>query len=455
METLLEALFPSLVLQKSGLYEEWRNSQKDRIYRTSIILAGFAIICCIAIMCLVDTYLETEMRKKVQFVRQMQCVCFLIVIGILMVFKNINIFSNIAIYILSIIATVGQFIIVTHYPQVSIFYNFILLTLIISVTREGIAISLFWFVLVFFSCNYFIIDLREVNIKNFYSLIFVCISTIIIFKYGLLREVKDFIRIKLLISEIEKKIKIEMELKQEISAFLPKVIYQRFQDAMQKQKLTILQSFDHVLMRREKNITCIFTDVRGFTQFVKNSTHQSRHQYFDHIRRTTQTMEDHNGIPRMIGDLVFGYFDDDAVKNNIMNTLRACVTIYLDDQEIETISNRYFIMTYGKCMVGNIGGIDSSREITAIGNAVNLASRIDTLTKEKALAQAIGENHIIMSEKFFMEMENAFNNKNPFQTQKIDIHELELKIRDFPEEQYVYLFLGSEENFNLLNLRME
>jgi len=166
-------------------------------------------------------------------------------------------------------------------------------------------------------------------------------------------------------------------------------------------------------------------------------------------------MEDHNGIPRMIGDLVFGYFDDDAVKNNIMNTLRACVTIYLDDQEIETISNRYFIVTYGDCIVGNIGGIDSSREITAIGNAVNLASRIDTLTKEKALAQAIGHNHIVMSEKFFMEMENAFNHQIPFQTQKIDIHSLNLKIRDFPEEQYVYLFLVIENNFKLLNLTKE
>jgi class 3 adenylate cyclase len=459
METLLEALFPSLLLQKSGLYEEWKNSQGERTYKTVLIFSLIGVVGYSAILMFVHPFLPIEVIEEFKILRISQISSFLLVYLFLLYFqhkvRNKSTTASLAFYVLNIAVTVGQFFTTKYYPPVTILYNGILPTLIFILSREGMGVSIILFSTLFFGCNYFIFNLQEQNIKSFYSLITLSIVTIIIYKYGLIREIKDFIKIKLLVSEVEKKIKLEMELKQEISAFLPKVIYQRFQDAMQKQKLTILQAFDHVLMRRDKNITCIFTDVRGFTQFVKNSTHQSRHQYFDHIRRTTQTMEDYNGIPRMIGDLVFGYFDDDAVKNNIINTLRACATIYLDDQEIETISNRYFIVTYGDCIVGNIGGIDSSREITAIGNAVNLASRIDTLTKEKALAQAIGHNHIIMSEKFFMEMENVFSNKNPFQTQKIDIHSLNLKIRDFPEEQYVYLFLVIEDNFKFLNLTKE
>ena len=60
--------------------------------------------------------------------------------------------------------------------------------------------------------------------------------------------------------------------------------------------------------------------------------------------------------------------------------------------------NRYVLITSGEAVVGNLGGFDSSIEITALGNPVNFLSRIDEATKHPAIRSMITNRHIVMDE---------------------------------------------------------
>jgi class 3 adenylate cyclase len=110
----------------------------------------------------------------------------------------------------------------------------------------------------------------------------------------------------------------------------------------------------------------------------------------------------------------------------------------------ETEIRRYILLSSGNAIVGNLGGLDSSIEITALGSPVNLLSRLDDLTKEPAVAALLNPSDIIACQSTVSAL-NRLGIK--LDVLPIDVHELGLSIRDFPETQMIYRVSPSDANY--------
>ncbi|MCX8017352.1 MAG: hypothetical protein N2690_05570 [Rhodocyclaceae bacterium] len=146
----------------------------------------------------------------------------------------------------------------------------------------------------------------------------------------------------------------------------------------------------------EKKMTILFSDIRGFASM---SERMSPQQCFDFINAYLSFMEPvvlaHGGfIDKYIGDSVMALFPargDDALRAALgmlaeldqFNAQRAVLQgeLPLDHPERKSGETHIGIgMNSGLLMLGVIGG-SNRMEITVISDAVNLASRVETLTK--------------------------------------------------------------------------
>ena len=95
------------------------------------------------------------------------------------------------------------------------------------------------------------------------------------------------------------------------------------------------------------------------------------------------------------------------------------------------------LMTLGESIVGNLGGFDSSIEITALGNPVNFVSRIDEATKNIAMRHLVTNRHIVMDER----TANALIAILPdFRPEPLNLRDIGVRIRDFESVDRIFLF---------------
>ncbi len=277
------------------------------------------------------------------------------------------------------------------------------------------------------------------------------IIMVMIFKYNIKSEILSFIggQEKL---ELQAKIIVSQHsLNEQIQAFLPKKIRERLNYQVVTNKLDIIHAMDEVLRQKNVKIAALFSDIRGFTQGSKKSDYLSS-AAIPNMKMVTELAEKNNGISRQIGDLVFSYFDDDNFSRNIRDAFQAAAEI-LDMNErlnfaapIDLKVIRYVLLDCGQALVGNIGGINSAREVTAMGSCINRLSRIDLVTKERKVADILGENAILMSEEYGLIVEKIF----PSLTfSRIHLPDLELSIKDFPEVKQLIYFKLSEQSFQI------
>ncbi len=147
----------------------------------------------------------------------------------------------------------------------------------------------------------------------------------------------------------------------------------------------------------EKKMTILFSDIRGFASL---SERMSPQQCFDFINAYLSFMEPvvlaHGGfIDKYIGDSVMALFPsrgDDALHASLgmlaeLNNFNAQRSILLSELPIDHPERRSgsdirigIGLNSGLLMLGVIGG-SNRMEVTVISDAVNLASRVETLTK--------------------------------------------------------------------------
>lgn len=142
--------------------------------------------------------------------------------------------------------------------------------------------------------------------------------------------------------------------------------------------------------RRE--MTVLFSDIRGFTAASENATPESvvaqLNEYFTEMVRVLHA---HNGtLDKFVGDMVMGLFgapvnDPHHAENAVdagmtMVTALARLNEKWKSQEMPTLDIGIGINS-GEMIAGNIGS-DTIMSYTVIGDAVNLASRLESLNKE-------------------------------------------------------------------------
>jgi len=144
------------------------------------------------------------------------------------------------------------------------------------------------------------------------------------------------------------------------------------------------ESVDDPLAPREQVVTVLFGDVVGFTKMSEGMPPQDLANFIqDHFTNMTDILFKHNGtVDKYIGDAVMALFgapvkDPEAPKKAVLAAL--AMRDFVKGNSDPPVEMRFGIAT-GTAVVGNIGSAQR-REYTAIGDTVNVASRLETLAR--------------------------------------------------------------------------
>jgi len=167
------------------------------------------------------------------------------------------------------------------------------------------------------------------------------------------------------------------QLNQAYERFVPN----EFLNLLDKKSVLEVQLGDQVA----KEMTILFSDIRGFTSLSEKMTPQQNFNFINaYLSQMEPVIHQHQGvIDKYIGDAIMALFPtsaDDAVRGAIgMLTKLAQYNERRQLEQLPPISIGIGLNT-GPLMLGTIGGKDRM-DGTVISDAVNLASRIESLTK--------------------------------------------------------------------------
>lgn len=148
----------------------------------------------------------------------------------------------------------------------------------------------------------------------------------------------------------------------------------------------------HDFVGREQKLAILFSDIRGFTDFAE------RHFPYDviHIlnryyqQMGTAVLDNQGYIDKYIGDGLMALFgiDHNNAEENCLNAIAAAVQMLASLDKVnlylqQNFNEKFTIgigIHFGNVVLGNVGH-HSKVQLTAIGDAVNVASRIEQQTK--------------------------------------------------------------------------
>ncbi|MDR1837108.1 MAG: response regulator [Treponema sp.] len=155
-------------------------------------------------------------------------------------------------------------------------------------------------------------------------------------------------------------------------------------------------------MSENRIIAVLFSDIRDFTRISEHSDAQSvvdfLNLYFS--KMGSEIISEGGHIDKFIGDAImalFGAFQN--MESSPSNAIRAAVKMLAAIDEINSLEksishnniNIGIGINYGECILGNIG-FQNKMDYTIIGDTVNLASRIEGLTKRYHHPLIVSEN---------------------------------------------------------------
>jgi adenylate cyclase len=152
----------------------------------------------------------------------------------------------------------------------------------------------------------------------------------------------------------------------------------------------------------QKNVVVLFSDIRNFTTFCESRTPEEVVAFLKdyHSRMVAAIYKFSGTLDKFIGDGIMATFGTPLpTENDSENALNAALEMV---QALETMNRERLSrgeaeiqqgigIHYGPAIVGNVGS-EERLEYTVIGDAVNIASRLESSTKE------LGEKIIISSE---------------------------------------------------------
>lgn len=277
-------------------------------------------------------------------------------------------------------------------------------------------------------------------------LIYSATAVTLLFVYILRSKYMDDIRYFLVVQQNtlsqNQVIELNTEFSDQIRSLLPREISRRLTYYLSKRRLSVLQAMGEILQPTQKEICCLYSDIRGFTEGTKDLDRFINHGVLPNVRECTSAVEQNGGIPRKIGDLVFAYFDDDNKYVNLVRSIQTGIDIakinqsYNETNSSQVYIQRHILISTGEAIVGNLGGMDSSIEITALGSPVNLLSRLDELTKSAALKPHLEKPCLILCDRTTDLLREINLNLD---LKKIVLSDLGLKIRNFEDIDQIWL----------------
>ena len=262
-------------------------------------------------------------------------------------------------------------------------------------------------------------------------------------------RIRYYVAQQSMIATQEQAIEMSIEFSDRIRAFLPKQISSRVTKEISDNHLTVQQAVDTVLRPEVREIACLFTDIRGFTRGTKEHKSFVSDGVIPNVVRCSRIVEEHLGIPRKVGDLLFAYFDDAYAETNIVRCLSAACEIVEANarfnltNQLELKIRRYLLVSTGAATVGNLGGLDSSIEISAQGGPVDLLGKMDQLTKSPQFREHVNETDVVLcadSAKLLRTIDPAF------ELRRFDLGQLGANPNDFKGIDSLWVFVMNERN---------
>jgi len=177
-----------------------------------------------------------------------------------------------------------------------------------------------------------------------------------------------------------------------------KYVPQEFLKLLEKESIVHVKLGDNV----QKTMTVLFSDIRSFTTLSESMSPQETFKFINgYLQQMEPMISKHDGfIDKYIGDAIMALFataPDHAVKA-ALDMLHTLVNYNQGRQRAGYIPIRIGIgINTGSLMLGTIGG-ESRMDSTVISDDVNLASRIEDLTKMYGVS-------LLISEKTFFSLE--------------------------------------------------
>ncbi|MFB5652197.1 7TM diverse intracellular signaling domain-containing protein [Leptospira wolffii] len=214
-----------------------------------------------------------------------------------------------------------------------------------------------------------------------------------------------------------------LEVNKAYSRFVP-LAFLKF---LNKQNITEIGLGDQV----QREMTILFSDIRSFTQLSEKMTPKDNFDFLNsYMRRMGPIIRKHGGfIDKYLGDGIMALFPsipDQALEAalEMLEELRELNRLRVERQ-YEPIRIGIGLHT-GTLMLGTIGE-EERMDGTVISDAVNLASRIEGLTKEF-------DTDLLLSEETFKKLKNAWK----YSLEKLGT----VKVKGKSESSEVYKLAG-------------
>jgi class 3 adenylate cyclase len=219
------------------------------------------------------------------------------------------------------------------------------------------------------------------------------------------------------------------------SRFVPK----QFLDFLGKKSYVDIKLGDQV----QKEMTVMFSDIRHFTEISEQMTPKENFDFINYyLGYMEPVIRNNNGfIDKYIGDSImalFGMNAEDAINAAIEMRIKLSQFNQVMDQFNKPIIDSGIGIHSGSLMLGIVGG-EGRMDSTVISDAVNLAARLEGLTKIYGSAIIISQDTLI-----------SLNNPSHYNYRFLDI----VKVRGKSEAVYIFEIIdGDPDDIRQLKLQ--
>jgi class 3 adenylate cyclase len=453
VDRALTTLFPVLLIPERAWLKPWEQRDSKAFLVSSRVY--FGTMCAIYVAHFVFVDVPANKEPLWLWASYRGGCAALHFIGLLLTLSSEFMESQlkrVPIYIITAICVYMQGKSMEWLASIPPFYVPVLAAFGVLALRSSIAVSALSLIAILAPSFKFFI-LRPFETHHMVSATLVSFAILAVFRSRQKQDIQLFVAEQMRLKIQTRLIESQQLLLEQVRTFLPKELFRRVELLMSRDRMTPLQATDEVLRPRETKGAVLHTDIRGFTQLTKLGSGAVLDAVIPAQRLCSETIDKYRGISRLQGDLVFAYFDLESPKDSLLSATISGIEMLrvIDDLNVSLVKEsnikRYAIITFGKIIVGNLGGSEGSRDVCAIGNAANLPSRIDPLTKESALSQLLKEHPVILSQEAWNELRTLSLQLDCIEA---DLEVIGLKLRDFPEETKLFLVRASEANLKQL-----
>lgn len=131
-----------------------------------------------------------------------------------------------------------------------------------------------------------------------------------------------------------------------------------------------------------KNLAILFSDIRSFTSFSEKLKPDEVVRFLNEYLTlmTEQILSEDGMIDKFIGDAILATYGLTKTENKSLHAVLSAIKMIQSISKIDPLLKIGIGIHTGNVTVGNIGSINRF-DFTVIGDTVNLASRIESLTK--------------------------------------------------------------------------